>query len=104
MNTADIPKLQELLKALPLAEKEVKDAEQLVRVLHLTDGQNTAVCRIGFLCIPLTYENRDTGYMPREVRGRQALLALMRKEVQDHLILCRSKVEGIQFQIRRLTK
>lgn len=104
MNSADIPKLQELLKALPAAEKAVEEAEQIVRVLHLKDGQSTAVCRVGALYIPLTYEDRNTGYMPREVPGRQALLALVRKEAHDHLLSCRSRVEGIQFQIRKLTK
>jgi ferredoxin len=104
VNTQDIPAMQELLKALPAAEKEVVEAEQIVRVLHLKDGQNTAVCRVGGLCLSLTYENRDTGYMPRVVPGRQALLALLRKEAHDHLIACRSKVEGIRYRIRKLSR
>lgn len=103
LDSQDVAKLHALLKALPEAEKAVLEAEALHRVLHLKAGQNTISCAVGGLRIALTYENRETGYQPREVPGRQALLALLRKEAQDHLIACRSKVEGIQFQIRRLT-
>jgi hypothetical protein len=104
MTSADIPKMQDLLKALPIAEKEVAEAEALQRVLHLKGGQEGVSCYVGGLRISLVYMNSQTGYMPREVPGRQALLALLRKEAHDHLLLCRSKVEGIQFQIRRLAK
>ena len=102
MTSQDIARLQDLIKALPAAEKAVAEAETLVRMLHLKDGQNTIACRVGSLVLPLTYEGRETGYMPREVPGRQALLALLRKEAREHLIACRSKVEGIQFQMKRI--
>lgn len=102
MNSEQIPTMQDLLKALPTAEKAVSEAETLLRTLLLENGQATAACSVGGLRLPLTYENRETGYMPRKVPGRQALLALLQREAHDHLIACRSKVEGLQFQIRKL--
>lgn len=104
LDSQDVAKLHALLKALPEAEKAVLEAEALHRVLHMKAGQDTVSCSVGgLLRIALTYQDRNTGYQPREVPGRQALLALLRKEAHDHLIACRSKVEGVQFQIRRLT-
>lgn len=104
MTSQDVSTMQTLLKALVEAQAAESKALTVVKAIDLKNGQDGLYCSVAGLSIPISYANSETGYFPRYMPGKQALIAALRKEAHDNLVACRSKVEGIQFQIRNLTK
>lgn len=103
----NMDQLQEIAALLPTLKKArelVVDAENRVLTLQLNHGQSTARVHVLGLDVPLTIITRDSGYMPVNVQGRQDLLAACLRAAQDDLILCRSRVEGLEHKLRQLAK
>lgn len=101
---ADTKKLTELAQQLEVARAAVTRAQEIVARLDLKGGQGDISCTVAGLTIDLTVSTAQTSYWPRAIPERKALMALLRKEAYDHLIGCRSKVEGIEFQIRQAAR
>jgi hypothetical protein len=104
MNSQDISTMTALLKSLIEAQAAEAKAQTTLDTINLKRGQDGISCSVAGLTFGLSYSDSTTSYYPRYLPGRQALIAELRKVAHEHLIACRSKVEGIQFQIRKLAK
>lgn len=97
--------LQQISALLPLlktAREQVAEAENRVQVLDMRGTQSTASASVAGLRVELTYADHTTGYYPRVIPGRQSLLAECRKVAHEHLLACRSRVEGLEHKLRQL--
>lgn len=98
--TADV---EALMHPIREAEAALVKAEQFLRALRMQGcGQETASIHIGGRVVPLTA--LDRGYMPAPVKGMQALRdAVIRVQI-DHVTACRSRLEGLRYQLVRAAK
>ncbi len=98
--TADV---EALMHPIREAEAALAKAEQFLGVLRLQRGQETASIHIGGRAVPLTEIDART-HMPVPVSGMQALRdAVIRVQV-DHVQACRSRLEGLRYQLVRAAK
>ena len=99
-----LQKIGALLPVLKKARESVQEAEKRVKTLQLRSGQDTVCVHFLGLAVPVTDITERSGYMPVKVQGRQALLEACLHAAQDDLILCRSRVEGLEHKLRQLAK
>lgn len=107
----DLSTLQRLVNELADAKKGRTKAQRLVDVLEMQAGKAAVV-------LSLTVRNERGSdreendfrlidadfYAHRVAQGREPLLTHMQRFAREQLIAWNSKVEGIEFQIRRLTR
>jgi hypothetical protein len=103
-NLDQVQEIATLLPSLKKAREAVVDAEKRVKILELRHGQDTVCVRFLGLDVPVTVLTERSVYMPVKVQGRQALLDACLRAAQDDLILCRSRVEGLEHKLRQLAK
>lgn len=116
----DLIELQRLMKDLEAARRQQDLAQRLVDALAMRN----AYVSVGAMVTVKSEDDRDrrredtsqgyavplTEVQPyskgtvREVAANRAVLQAMRRHAQERLIGWTSKVEGIEFQIRKLAK
>jgi hypothetical protein len=110
----NLPELQRLAKELEQARAALTKAEQLETALQLCAEKTGVTLQF------ITHNERGGDNVahsfrlvdcdqfrtvrPAPAAGREVLLAQMQRFAREYLIACRSKVEGIEFQIRRLAR
>lgn len=116
MADLNLPELQRLVRELEQARSGHKTAQRLVDaltrpadftsvMLTLTvknEERNSREEAVNF-DVPLT-ETGTYQPKPRAVEANRQMLLAARRHAQERLIGWASKVEGLEFQIRRLTK
>lgn len=110
MSAIDLSTLKRLTSELEAANTGLQRAKRLLSALEMQDD------RRGIILSLTTHSDTGGDKEPYEVRliecdryrgpavtkGREPLLAHMRRLAQEQVIAWSSKVEGIQFQIRKL--
>lgn len=99
-----LAEISALLPQLKQARADLAAARLTFDALHLRAGQATVEISFAGRRIELTYLGRETGYMPRKVAGRQALLDAIIREQHNFVIDCAGRVEGLEFQLQQLVK
>jgi hypothetical protein len=91
-----------LLPQIKAARDTLQTARNYLATLRLEFGQSCAAISFAGRLIELTAHDRT--YMPKKIAGRQALLDAVTREQQDFVVLCASKVEGLEHRLRQLAQ
>lgn len=99
-----IERINDLSKALTAARAVLAQEQKHLNTLLMQDGQSLAEVHFCGHKVALTYLDRLTGYFPRRVPGRQALLDAVIAAQRDFVIGAAGKVEGLEFQLKQAAK